>query len=73
MARGRLAWDERYLQPTSARMVLVRMLSNLRASYARRHDALHLALVARLRAAIPELRAEAGDRRPRQRHLQLIR
>ena len=58
MARGRLAWDDRYLRPTSARMVLVRILGNLRASYGRRHDMLHLALVARLRAAIPELHAE---------------
>ncbi len=58
MARGRLTWDERYLRPTASRMVLVRILGNLRASYARRHDSLHLALVARLRAAIPELHAE---------------
>jgi len=37
------------------------MLTNLRASYERRHDAVHLALVARMRASIPELRAEAGE------------
>jgi hypothetical protein len=34
---------------------VLRMLTNLRASYERRADRVGLALVARMRAAIPEL------------------
>ena len=36
------------------------MLNNLRGSYERRQDPLRLALVALMRAAIPELGEEAG-------------
>jgi regulator of sirC expression with transglutaminase-like and TPR domain len=55
LSAGRLAWDDRHLQPTPARLVVLRMLTNLRASYERRRDRVGLALVARMRAAIPEL------------------
>ena len=37
------------------------MLANLYASYRRRRDPVRLALVARMRASIPELRAERRD------------
>jgi regulator of sirC expression with transglutaminase-like and TPR domain len=59
MAQGRMRWDERHLEPANPRQIVVRMLSNLRVSYERRHDPLRQALVARMRVAIPELRAEA--------------
>lgn len=58
---GRVPWDDRHLEPTPPRLIVVRMLTNLRASYVRRHDAVHLALVARMRASMSELQAEAGD------------
>ena len=45
----------RHLEPTPARLIVLRMLTNLRASYERRADRVGLALVARMRAAIPEL------------------
>ncbi len=61
MAGGRLPWDDRHLEPTAPRLIVVRMLTNLRASYERRSDAVHLALVARMRASIPELQAETGE------------
>jgi regulator of sirC expression with transglutaminase-like and TPR domain len=61
LSAGRLPWEDRHLEPTAPRLIVVRMLTNLRASYERRHDAVHLALVARMRASIPELRAEAGE------------
>lgn len=61
LSAGRLPWDDRHLEPTAPRLIVVRMLTNLRASYERRHDVVHLALVARMRASIPELRAEAGE------------
>jgi len=55
LAGGRLPWDDRHLEPTPARLIVLRMLTNLRASYERRADRVGLALVARMRAAIPEL------------------
>jgi regulator of sirC expression with transglutaminase-like and TPR domain len=60
LADGRLPWDERHLAPTPPRLIVLRMLTNVRASYQRRGDRLGLALVARMRAAIPELGAEAA-------------
>jgi regulator of sirC expression with transglutaminase-like and TPR domain len=59
MAEGRLRWDERYLEPVAPRAIVSRMLANLFASYRRRRDPVPLALVARMRASIPELAAEA--------------
>jgi regulator of sirC expression with transglutaminase-like and TPR domain len=59
LAQGRLPWTDRNLAPTPARLIVVRMLTNLRASYDRRHDRLGIALVAKMRAAIPELAATA--------------
>jgi regulator of sirC expression with transglutaminase-like and TPR domain len=59
IAEGRLRWDDRYLEPVVARAIISRMLANLHASYRRRRDPLRLALVARMRTAIPELKAEA--------------
>jgi regulator of sirC expression with transglutaminase-like and TPR domain len=50
-----LPWDDRHLAPTPARLIVLRMLTNLRVSYERRADRLGVALVARMRAAIPEL------------------
>jgi regulator of sirC expression with transglutaminase-like and TPR domain len=60
LAAGRLAWDERHLDPTPPRLIVLRMLTNLRASYERRGDRLGLALVARMRAAIPEVAVAAA-------------
>jgi regulator of sirC expression with transglutaminase-like and TPR domain len=61
MTAGRVPWDDRHLSPTSSRLIVVRILTNLRASYERRRDPVHLALVARMRASMVELQAETGD------------
>ncbi len=55
LSGGGLPWDDRHLAPTPARMIVLRMLTNLRVSYERRADRVGVALVARMRAAIPEL------------------
>jgi regulator of sirC expression with transglutaminase-like and TPR domain len=60
LANGRMRWDDRHLAPTPPRLVVVRMLANLRASYDRRADRVGLALVAMMRASIPELAPTAG-------------
>ena len=59
LSGGRLAWEDRHLAPTPSRLIVVRMLANLRAAYARRQDRLGVALVAKMRAAIPELAPRA--------------
>jgi regulator of sirC expression with transglutaminase-like and TPR domain len=59
IAEGRLRWDSHYLEPFAALAIISRMLANLYASYRRRRDPLRLALVARMRTAIPELKAES--------------
>jgi regulator of sirC expression with transglutaminase-like and TPR domain len=58
LGEGRLRWDERYVEPVVSRAIVTRMLANLYASYRRRHDPVRLALVARMRASIPELHTE---------------
>ncbi len=60
MAAGRVRWDDRYLEPTASRLIVVRMLANLKSSYEQRSDRIGLALVALMRAAIPELAPTAG-------------
>jgi regulator of sirC expression with transglutaminase-like and TPR domain len=54
MSGGRIPWDDRHLATTPPRLMVVRMLANLRASYERRQDRVGVALVARMLAAIPE-------------------
>ena len=61
LAQGTVAWDDRHLEPVPARAIVVRILSNLRASYRRRRDPVHSALVAALRWRVPELWAERAD------------
>jgi regulator of sirC expression with transglutaminase-like and TPR domain len=61
LSRGRLRWDDRYLEPVASRAIVTRILANLHAAYRRRHDPVRLALVARMRVAIPELRAEVAS------------
>jgi regulator of sirC expression with transglutaminase-like and TPR domain len=55
LAGGGLPWDDRHLAPVPARAIVLRVLTNLRVSYERRADRIGVALVARMRAAIPEL------------------
>ena len=59
MADGRLPWTERHLRTVPNRHVVIRMLTNLQAGYQRKRDPVRLALVARMRAAVPELVQEA--------------
>ncbi len=60
LSGGRLAWDEHHLDPIPAGAVVVRMLSNLQASYARRNDPGRRAMVAMMRWRVPELAAEVA-------------
>jgi regulator of sirC expression with transglutaminase-like and TPR domain len=46
-------WPEQALEPISARAILLRMLSNLKAIYGQRNDSVALAWILELRAALP--------------------
>jgi regulator of sirC expression with transglutaminase-like and TPR domain len=52
---GQAPWDESYLDPTSNRDIVIRMLNNLKGSFARQSDAVRFGMVMQLRAAVPEL------------------
>lgn len=52
---GQVAWSERFLDPTSNRDIVIRMLNNLKSVFAGRSDAVRLAIVMDLRSAVPEL------------------
>ena len=52
---GQVPWNERYLEPTPNRDIVIRMLNNLKSVFAGRSDAVRLAIVMDLRGAVPEL------------------
>lgn len=54
-------WSERFLEPTPSRLIIARMLNNLKVSCERRNDGLRLALVMQARQALPEFAAERDD------------
>lgn len=59
---GQVEWDDRYLDPTPNRHIVIRMLNNLKSVFAGRSDSVRLAIVMDLRSAVPELAAlEAAE------------
>jgi regulator of sirC expression with transglutaminase-like and TPR domain len=52
---GQVPWNEQFLEPTPNRDIVIRMLNNLKSVFAGRSDAVRLAIVMDLRAAVPEL------------------
>ena len=52
---GQVVWNERYLDPTPTRDIVIRMLNNLKSIFAGQADAVRLAIVMDLRSAVPEL------------------
>ena len=49
LAGGRLAWDDRHLDPVPSGVIVARMLANLHGSFTRRNDAARVAMVAMMR------------------------
>ncbi len=56
---GQTSWNEAALLPTPSRLVIARVLNNLRATCEQRHDVVRLALVMQLRQTLPEFAAES--------------
>ena len=52
---GQVTWNEQYLEPTTNRDIVIRMLNNLKSVFAGRSDAVRLAIVMDMRGAVPEL------------------
>ena len=55
VTNGQAPWRDEYLNPTSNRDIVIRMLNNLKGSFARQSDAVRFAIVMQLRAGVPEL------------------
>jgi regulator of sirC expression with transglutaminase-like and TPR domain len=60
---GAATWREDFLRPTPPAAIVVRMLNNLRASFARDNDQIRLALVMRMRAMVTSADSTADTRR----------
>lgn len=52
---GQVSWDDRFLDTTPNREIVIRMLNNLKGVFTGRSDAVRLAIVMDLRSAVPEL------------------
>ena len=50
-------WSAEFLEPSSSRLMVIRVLSNLKSIYRRRSDSANLRWVMRLRSVIPEIAA----------------
>ena len=54
-------WSQRFVEPTPNRMIIARMLNNLKLSCERSGDRVRLALVMQARAVLPEFVAERDE------------
>lgn len=61
ITRDQVPWRASHLDPTPSRAIVARMLNNLRGGFAQRGDRVRLALVTRMRMAMPELHNEDAD------------
>ena len=61
VTNGQVPWSERFLDPTTNRNIVIRVLNNLKSVFAGRGDAVRHAMVMNLRAAVPELAAAEAE------------
>jgi len=61
ITRDQVSWRDSHLDPATNRAIIARMLNNLRAGFDQRGDRVRLALVMRMRMAMPELHNEDAD------------
>lgn len=54
-------WSERFLEPTPDRLIIARMLNNLKLSCERRGDRVRLAVVMQARSSLPEFSGENDE------------
>lgn len=58
---GVTRWSDRYLEPSPPRLIVARMLNNLKVSCDRRDDGIRLAIVMAARQALPEFASEHDE------------
>lgn len=63
VSMGMSRWSDRFLQPIPPRLVVARMLNNLKVSCERSRDEVRLAVVMQLRRLLPELGDDADEAR----------
>jgi regulator of sirC expression with transglutaminase-like and TPR domain len=61
LTHGQVPWHDSYLGSTPNRLVIARMLNNLRNAFSQLQDPVRLALVMRMRMAVPEFANEVAD------------
>jgi regulator of sirC expression with transglutaminase-like and TPR domain len=61
VTNAQVAWNERFLDPTPNRDIVIRMLNNLKGVFSGRSDAVRLAIVMNMRSAVPELAELEAD------------
>ena len=60
-AMGGVTWSDRFVEPTPPRLVIARMLNNLKVACQRRDDPVRLALVMQARREMREFASERAD------------
>jgi regulator of sirC expression with transglutaminase-like and TPR domain len=63
LTHGQIAWHRQHLAPVPTRMVIARMLNNLKAAFTQRKDLLRLGLVMQMRIAMVEFDSEREQAR----------
>jgi regulator of sirC expression with transglutaminase-like and TPR domain len=58
LTHDQIAWHRQHLDPVPARLVIARMLNNLKAAFTQRKDLLRLSLVMQMRIAMVEFDSE---------------
>jgi hypothetical protein len=58
LTHGQIPWHPDHLQPVVPRLVIARMLNNLKAAFTQRKDLLRLSLVMQMRITMPEFDSE---------------
>jgi regulator of sirC expression with transglutaminase-like and TPR domain len=61
LTHHQVPWREDHLAPTPNRLIVARMLNNLKAGFGQRGDAVRMALVMRMRMAVPEFGSEIDE------------
>jgi regulator of sirC expression with transglutaminase-like and TPR domain len=61
LTRGQVPWSDDHLLPVPNRTIVIRMLNNLKAVFARRQDEVRFALVMQMRSHLPELAEIESD------------
>jgi regulator of sirC expression with transglutaminase-like and TPR domain len=63
LSHGQIPWHPQHLNPVPTRLVVARMLNNLKAAFTQRKDLVRLGLVMQMRIAMPEFESEREEAR----------